>query len=719
MSTVHRRIRRPGRTLATAVAALVAASMCGCSGPEGSKKFLGLPLPSLSHEKGEEMTLRQQRQLEVFNSTVRNPSADIDPEIRRSAAEELIAMNHPEATEKLAEALGSQEPPVVLAVIDAMESSPEPVEGLLPAAVGTLKDACGERLEKLSLVLPRYGPHALEQVAALAHDQGEPPAGRIGAIYALAAFRSRQSAIQLMALLDEQREEPLEITAATGASLERLTGLPYGSDTEQWRRWWDKLKNEPIEDWLRIMVLHLSNRTSELEREIHLHNRDSDAIAERLAEALRELFLTLSVEERLERLPELLSDDLAPVREFALGRVERRLRDSERIPESVQQKLDERLADPLEMPSSRLLAAQLLNDLNYPQTADRVAEVLEDEKDPEIARGYLDILARRPAPAALNVMLLWLDDTTAGASAADAVWAVITSENLDAEALPTIRRAARRAYEWRATPAHVRLLGAIGEDQDLAGVAEQLESADPAFRRAAAEGLAFAGHLDPLLAHVRDEEVYPFAVRLVTRGPADTATLHAVAELVPPEGQRQEWTQAIKDVAGRLPPASLIAADTMLGSLPHVDDQVRADVLARVVDLPADALSADQLSALLGRLATLRIDLGDYQGAYDALSRQNGVAASPALTQLRFKATVLSGHYDEAAATHGEARLWIFLLEELAKQRPQAATAVQDEIRRRFGNAIEGEVAERLRAVEQRLAEVTVNAASSGTGSSE
>jgi hypothetical protein len=198
MSTAFGRTRRPGRTLAAASVALAALFMAGCGGSDGSGGFLGIQFPSSSQNKEDEQSVRRQRQLEVFDRTVRNPSPDIDPEIRRQAAEELIAMDMHEATERLAEALGSGQPTVELAVIDAMESSPEPVEGLLPAAVATLQDASGPRLDKLSLVLPRYGDPALNRVAVLARDQSEPPARRLGPIYALASFRSRDSAVQLM-----------------------------------------------------------------------------------------------------------------------------------------------------------------------------------------------------------------------------------------------------------------------------------------------------------------------------------------------------------------------------------------------------------------------------------------------------------------------------------------------------------------------------------------
>lgn len=685
------------------LAATATIAAAGCSGGDGSTGFLGLPLPFPSQGSSGELSERERRQLEVFDSTVRNPSVDINSATRRQAAEELIAMDRPEATERLADALTSGEPVVVLAVIDAMEASPEPVEGLLPAAVETLKDASGQRLEKLSLVLPRYGPEALAQVATTARDQSEMPSRRIGPIYALSAFRSRDSAVHLMAILDEQSEEPMEIAAASGASLERLTGLPYGSDVKQWRQWWDRLKDEPIEDWLRIMVLHLSTRTSELEGEIHQQNREVDAIAERLAEALRELFLSLSVDDQLERLPELLSDDLAPVREFALGRVERRLRDSERIPEFVQEKVAERLNNPDELPGSRLLAARLLSDLNYQRTAEMVAAVLEEQQDADVARGYLEILAKRPTGSAIGVALLWLDDSTTGEAAANAVWAMANNGLLDADSLPAARRVTRNACARHGTPAHVRLLGAIGEDEDLAAMEAHLDAAEPALRRAAAEGLCLAGTLDPLLARIRDEEIYPYAIRLLARGEAKLATLRALAELAPPETHRREWTETVKTVADRLAPSDLAAADTMLERLPHAGTQLRADVLARAAMMGLEDLPDEAHGILLGRLARLRMDLGDYQGAYDVLARNNGAPVNPALSQLRFQAAVLSRHFDEAAQMDNDVTAWVRLFRELADQRPQAAFALRDEIRRRFADRLQGDVAESFRLAEQRL----------------
>ncbi len=706
MSTHFRRNRFTGRTLAAA--ALPAnLGLAACTDSRGRPNFLGIPLSSPSRTADQELTERQRRQMEVFGGTIRNPSSDIDPDIRRQAAEELIAMENPGATERLSDALRSGEPVVIQAVIDALESGSEPVPGLLPAATETLRHVTDQQLEKLALILPRYGEPALKQVATLARDKTEPAERRAGPIYALSSFRSREAAVQLMILLDEEQAESPQIVSAAGASLERLTGLPYGDDAVQWRRWWDRLKNEPIENWLRIMVLHLSNRTSELEREVHEKTRETEQTARRLAEAMREMYLTLNADQRIERLPALLSDELSPVRQFALGRVERRLRDSEQIPEVIHIRLAERLNDREELPASRLLAARLLNELNDPATPNLVAAAIADETDAKNAAGYLEILARQPTPEAFEQILLWLDDADAGKAAAGALWGLVSNRMIPKDDVATTRRAVRLALEGQMWPSLVCTLAAIGDPEDRRRAVGLLDSTDPALRRNAAQGLAFAGDLAPLLERARDENIYPFALRLVAQGPPRLDTLRTLADLVPPEAQRSEWARAVKAAADALPPTELQAIDDLLRSTPQVNPALRADVLGRVTTLPPNTLGQDQRIELLVRLAQLRIELGEFQGAYDILVWPNGTAAPQALAGIKFTAAILAGHYDEAAALNADAAAWVGVLEKHAATRPQAAAALGTEIRRRFGERLTAEVASRLRIAEQRVTELT------------
>ncbi len=717
MSTAFRRIRRASRTMAAAALTLTALSMSACTDAQGKPSLFGIPLPTIS-SSDDDLTDREKRELEVFDSTMRNPSADIAPKIRVSAAEALITMNTPPATERVSTALTSGEPVVVTAVLDAMQSSPKPVKGLLPAAVETLKDASDDQLEKLRLILPTYGDEALKLVAAAAGDRTEPPARRIGPIHTLAAFRSRDAALELMSLLQGQDPQPPEVVAATSASLERLTGLDYGANAEHWRQWWDQLKNEPIENWLRVIVRHLSQRTTELESENHAKTRENEAIALRLTEALRELFLSLSTDEQLERLPALLDDKLPSVRQFALGRVERRLRDSERIPDAIQKRLAERLNDIKEDPTSRLLAARLLHDLNYQGTAYMVAAALGEEHQPTIVGGYLEILAKRPSSAALPQVLLWLNDSTCGDIAADALWTMIVNEMVGTEDAE-IRTSVHQALQWRETPPLMRVLGAVGDEDDRVRVGLLLDSPDPQLRHGAAEGLAFAGDLDPLLLRAADPQVYPFVIRRIATGPAQVITLRQLAALAPPEGHRPEWARTVKTTADSLRAADLLAADDMLSSFDHVDRALRADILARVPKLDDDAIPIEERTVLLVRLARLRVELGEYLSAYQGLVVPNGATTTPELIELKFETAILSGRYDEASAISDDALAWVALLHALIDRNMLAAAGVREEIERRFPAAgLSPEVTHQLQTADQRLNGTTITAGAK-TGSTD
>ena len=709
MSTIRERTRRlPGwRTLA-AWGVSINATMAGGCGPSLPPDLREPAAPATVGQPDDELTSRQHRQIEVFGRTVLNPSHDIQAETRRHAAEELIAMNVPAAIDILDQSLRSGQPQVILPVIDAMASSPQPVQGLLEAAISTMQESSGEALEKLSMVLPRYGPPALDMVSRRALDREVPPVQRIGFIHALGAFRTRDSASRIMALLDGQHPAPREIITAACASLGRLTGLPYDSDVQQWRRWWAEHGDEPVEDWLGNMVQQLSSRITEIEQQIQLHKQANDDIAGRLADTLHELFMVLSPNEQLDRLPELLSDELVPVRQFAMGRVERLLRDSERVPEPVPATLAQRLRDTAEVSPLRLSAAGLLHDLNYQGTAELVAAALNNESDHQIATGYLEILAKRPTQAGLDATLRWLNDPAAGKAAAQALWAIISNDLLEDVRLPAARRAARAALEQQGTPLHARLLAGIGEDQDLARVEGLLDAPDPAARRAVAEGLCWAGRKEPLLRRVGDDEVYPFVVRVLIQGPADLATLRQVAQLAPPEAHHQEWAHAIRALAERLAPADLLAADDMLASLEHVDLQLRAAVLAKVADIPPKTTIPQQRSSLLARLAELRLALGQYELAFDVIQALDGAPMTPALARLRFRAAALAGHYEEAADFNEDVLAWVELLVEAAEPNPLAAVALRKEIQRRFGDQLVGEAQARFENAMERLPPDTV-----------
>ena len=607
------------------------------------------------------------------------------------------------ATSILRQALGSPSAAALIAVIEAMEASSEPVAGLLATVIATLQNGSPEIVERLSSLLPRYGQPALQQTGAAALDRDSPAASRLGPITALGSFRSRESAGYLMTLLERDPPESPPVVAKACSSLQRLTGFPFGSDTSRWRKWWAEHKDESLENWLRIMVETLSARVTELEQQSQQLRRDNDATAQRVVEAYRDLFVRLSPEDQFNRLETLLSDSLTPVRQFAVDRVERLLRDSELAPVQVQDKLGERLADAGEVGPLRLSAARLLNDLNYPRTGELVVAALTAESDANRAVGYLEILAKRPRPDALAVLMRWLDDAHSTASAADALWALVSSAALDEAALTQLRPQARRAASHYVTPAHVRLLAGIGQDVDRAGIERWLDGDDPTVRSAAAEGLSWAGVSEPLQQRATDEAIYPHRIHLLARGAVDLATLRELARVAPPQSHQQMWMVQMAGFFGKLTPGQMLPGDDLLASFEHVDQTLRVAVLARAAQLPDDALPADQRAALFLRLAELWLATGNAQSAHDILMRIDDASAPLNLAQLRFRAAALSGHYDIAAGLGNDAAAWVGLLTELAESDALAAVRLRDEIQRRFADALDERTQAAFDAVNQRL----------------
>ena len=690
----------------------VAGWLAGCAGTDSGPAVQPGALSAVGtdpdQDDREDLTHRQRRQLEIFQSILLSPpTAEIESATRRGAAEELIAMQMAPATTILRQALGSGRGPVVVAVIEAMEATPQPVAGLLQSVIATLQDGSPQIVERLSSLLPRYGEPALQLVGSVALDHGAPSAARLGPINALGSFRTRQSAGYLMTLLEREPPEPAEVVAGACRSLERLTGFPFGSDAKRWRTWWADHKDEPLENWLRIMVKQLSARVADLEQRIQQLKRGNDTIAQRVVEAEREVFVRLSPEDQFARLQVLLSDPLTPIRQFAVDRVERLLRDSELAPIQVQDKLAQRLADEGEGRSLRLSAARLLNDLNYPRTGELVAAALASESDPTRAAGYLEILVKRPSPSALDVLTIWLNDVQVGHLAADAAWALVNSAALDEDARAELRSNARHAASQHTTPAHVRLLAGLGEDADRARIESWLDSDDPAIRGAAAEGLSWAGVLAPLQQRATDEAIYPHCIRLIAQGDVDLTTLRELVRLPPPQPHKQMWMVATAGFFGKLPPGEMLQGDDILASFDHVDQTLRVAVLARVARLPDDALPADQRAALSVRLAELRLATGNPQSAHDLLVRIDEASAPLNLGPLRFRAAALAGHYDLAAGLNDDAAAWVVLLTELAQSDAVSAVKLRDEIQRRFGDALDEQTQAAFDTVNQLLPDQT------------
>ena len=195
--------------------------------------------------------------------------------------------------------------------------------------------------------------------------------------------------------------------------------------------------------------------------------------------------------------------------------------------------------------------------------------------------------------------------------------------------------------------------------------------------------------------------------------------MRRLAVLAPPEGHRLEWSRTVKTAADSLWAADLLAADDMLSSYDHVDRSLRADILARVPKLDDEAIRIDQRTELLVRLARLRIELGEYQSAYEGLVVPNGAPTSPELIELKFETAILSGRYDEASAIDHDIMVWVALLHTFIDRQLPAAAGVREEIDRRFpADRLSPEATQLLQTADQRLNGTTITAGAK-TGSTD
>jgi hypothetical protein len=654
------------------------------------------------------LTEQQQRHVQVFSATLLSASADIDAETRRSAAQELLAMNRAESLQALDQALRSRTPAVMLAAIGAMQSA-KPAPALLEPAVAALDNAPLSVIEPLSWVIARYGEAAVSMLSPLATEQASTVSARLGPIRALGAFDSQSAAAALMQILHRDNE-PAELINAACESLQRLTGLSHNADVRPWRAWWAQARDLPADEWSAFINQSLSKRAAQLQQDLQRQREASDRIARELFNAYRDLYPTLPVDEQLRRLTALMQDPLPPLREFAISRVALLLRDSVRIPLEVQQKLAERLND--DVPALRIEAAKLLDELNHEPIGALLAARVNIEQTPAAVSAFLDVLSRRPCLDVVEPARRWLADANLGARAANAIWRALQSETVSADQITKLCHDLRSALEQREFPAAVRVLALIGDNQDVARLTQGLDGDDPAIRAAIAEGFCQRGLRQPLIERAADPAVFPFAVRALLEGTPDVAALRRLIAITPAESHEQVWLEACVKLCEAISPQDLLAADDLLLASPSVDTMVRLALLQRATLLPREELSREHRAALIARYAPFLIEQGESAKAH-ALLESIGCNA-PQVSELCFQAAALSGNYDKASQLHETAAAWIGLLVDVANRDLVQAGPLFNEITRRFQGRLQDHEQKDLDRVARLLRDAAASASAAG-----
>lgn len=686
------RVFRPLRGVAAAALwVLVSVALTSCASSQVARNSANPGLPAASAMTFRpDLTDEQLRQLQLSREVLMSTSTDITDEARRNAASLLIDLGAPESRDVIEQALASTHAPTLHAVLSALLERPADTL-LLDATVGALTTAPPEMDDAVAAVLATYGNAGLERVATLAYDKDAPVENRIRAIRALSAFRSKDGLSRLMALLEPERQEPSDITTAVCASAESLTGMRLGNAAKPWRTWWAEFRDKPFAEVLRLTVRRLSDQLAEAE----LRNA---RLSELYADALRDIYLLLPKEEQLNRLATDLSNELPTVRQLALDRVDRLLRDQERLPDAVKQALADRLQDT--EPGLRKLAARLLDETNFDQLGELIAQALAKETDPAAAQEFLRILAKRPTVTAAQPALRWLTDPAAGASAASLLAQLAHKGQLPEDIADEARTIVRGtvfpsstpdAPEVAPPPAQARLLAIIGKERDLVQLDTLLMTAPTEVRQAIADGYVLSGRSEPLLAHAADAILYPYCLRAISigNGQADGEILKRVIALTPPEPQRELWLNEVRNVASKIPADQALAADDMLADVKGIDAKARIQLLQRAVELPVGQLPPAARRAIVLRSAQLLMTVDEPGRALAQLDTLPDPQTDEPVRTMRLRAAVLGGQYDKALEVDADPQEWIALLTQLVNEKSAMAFALQGQIEQRFGAAFD------------------------------
>lgn len=678
----------------------------GFSGWQTTPPSNGGPIPTTANGADSPLSSQQQRQLQIFSQIVLNPSAEITSETRRNAAQELLAMDMPEAHDVLAQALRSGKPLLMQAAISAMQAAPTPVAALMDSAIAALATAPASVVESLSWVVARYGETARSLVSLQALDKSATVANRLGPIAALSSFDSQKAAADLMRLAADADEQP-EIIAAACEGLQRISGLSSGTDLAAWRSWWKEASALPPGQWSAFITKSLSKRAAQLQQDLQKQREINDRISRELFAAYRDLYPSLPADEQVRRLPALLQDQLVPVREFAMSRISLLLRDSVPIPIDLQHKLAERLGD--DSPNLRIQAARLLDELNYEALCPLLASRLGAESSAQVLTANMDILVRRPCVEAVEPARSRLPDPTFANRAAQILWRAMENNLIPADQHALLRDDLQRALTMMESPALTRLLAWIGHEIDVAELTNRLDDDDVEQRAAVAEGFAKRGLRQPLIDRVDDAVIFPHAVRAVADGSGDLSAFAMMAGWKPLEQLKDVWIEGLTKLATKLPNDQLLAADDVLVGTANGVTTIRILLLSKASSLTREHLTADARRTVIQRLAPLLIETGEAARAFGLL---DGVNCQQLEWQsICFRASALSGHFDRAVEVQNDSAAWVALLAEAAQRDLATAAPLCQEIARRFEGRLTPRDQTIVDDVSQRLRELSAASA--------
>jgi len=370
----------------------------------------------------------------------------------------------------------------------------EPLLGMLTGAEAAVRPAAAR-------ALARYrGFGVIDRLCAIAQDRSADSAVRREVIAALQTVLDKRVVDLLVSLLDEP--DPA-IGAAAAESLERLTNIrAFGSDSLQWKLWWDANKDKERWAWLNELAESLARSKAALEA-------DNVMLRDRLAKAMSELYDATAPAQRDAALLGFLKDPLSDIRLAGLRLVDRRVRANEAI--TAEMRLEARAllgdADARVRQEAALLIAALGEEEALASLLDRLAA----EDVPAVRRSLLKALGQLRQAEALPAVLVEIrsrhDDVAA--AAAEALARIASKNSLEgqqrsaaAEALvDRYRQAGGERQELR--EALLAAMGAVGDDFFAPVLEEAMKDPSAKVRLAAVMSLGRVGKGDSSKALLR------------------------------------------------------------------------------------------------------------------------------------------------------------------------------------------------------------------------
>jgi HEAT repeat protein len=449
---------------------------------------------------------------------------------------------------------------------------------------------------------------------------------RLAAVTVLSHLADRDAVETLVDLLDVP-EEPIRTAAL--AALVQLTGVDFGPDVSQWRRWWQANRNRKPQEWLAALNASLMAENRDLTDKVKY-------LRGQLGKAYRDLYYATPEVDRPRRLISYLNTQQVPeVRAVGIDLINLLITDGKTVTAEVADQLRKTISDP--EPQVRLQAIRVLGDLRNRDDARLLLEAFNRETDPATSQAIARALGRLGDAAVIPALLDRLARGDASLAAASAAGLGLLCQRGNTNAVPAGQNdqviAALKDRFDSATDKALRqeLLEAMAKMADERfrnQFLTALQSPDLAYRQIAVKAFADLNGpddadkiLSPLLSDNSDPAVREAACGAL----AKIGKTRQIALLLQRCDEQSEPSAAVRRAA----------KDAAISIMLRLDAPALKKELDRLVDLPGQlTVLVDVLEAALAQTPSRSADnrvqavlLGSLAAAKDGAGQKEAAAA--------------------------------------------------------------------------------------------